>query len=169
MIFDIQYKEPKVYDGYAIAGEILCGPDIIERIEDVERFTYTKEASRDVARTVLKARENILNGSNPKIVIKDYFYPSKSVIATTDSRYPNTILVNRKNVWKYEVVDYIRNGAHEAGHCPFGYGHGSNWPQNTWKGRIMRRLNGDTEDMYQSVPCLLEELVLQLAKEKGMV
>lgn len=163
MIFDIQYKEPKVYDGYAIAGEILCGPDIIKRIEDVVRFTYTDHSPQQVAETILYRRQQILSGMADKIPVKEWNYWNSSVIGTTFKGDP-AIYVNKKAIARLSVEDYIRNASHEFGH-KLGYGHGSNYPAGSWRGWLL----GDREDKTLSVPYMMEELVLQLAKEKGMI
>ena len=163
MIFDIQYKEPKVYDGYAIAGEILCGPDIIERIEDVVRFTYTDRSSRGVRLDLYGFVSWVKNGHVNRIPVKEWYYRNASVIGTTFKNDP-AIYVNKKAVARLSVSDYIRGASHEFSH-KLGYGHGSNFPAGSWRGWLL----GDREDKTRSVPYMMEELVLQLAKERGMI
>jgi hypothetical protein len=169
VIFDIQYKDQKVVDGYSIADEVLRSDEIIERIQDLVELTYTKHSPIDVSMGLQYHRKNILLNLAPKIAVKSYYYRSPSVIATTYPSVPRTIFVNSRNIPSFPLQTYIENAAHEFGHVPMGYGHGSNWTQDTWKGRMMCRLSGDKEDKSKSVPRVLEKIVIDIAKQKGLI
>lgn len=160
MIFDIQYKEPKVYDGYAIAGEILCGPDIIERIKDVVKFTYTNHLPQQVADALLRHRQEMMSD---KVPVKKWWYWRKTTIETT-FKNDRSIYINSNGASSRRVETYIQNAGHSIGHL-IGYGHGTNYPPGSWKGWLL----GDREDKNMSVPHWLGQAVLQLAKEKGMI
>lgn len=168
MIFDIKHTSKKVQDAYSIAAEVLTGGDIVDRLMDIRTLTYTSKTPRDVICDLLFHTDSIVSGLTPKIPVLNYYSRSNSVIATTFSDKFG-IFVNDKHVNSRSSATYIRNGAHEFGHLPMGYGHGSNWTRDTWKGRAMCRILGDKEDKNMSVSYILEEVVLQIAKEKRMV
>lgn len=168
MIFDIQYQDPKVYDGYAIANEIIQGPELAERIEDLVKLTYTHFKPVDVSEILRDHIEMMASGRAPRVPVKQYYYPSKNVIATT-FKDEFAIYVNSKNVPYKTVRTYLENGAHEFAHKPLGFGHGSNYTQDTRWGRMMCRINGDREDKSFSVPAVFERLVYEIAKEKRMI
>lgn len=163
MIFDIQYKEPVVYDGYAIAGEVLMSNAFLERVADVVKFTYTKDSSLQVASMLATHQELFMMGTvNPVPVLK-YYYKSKSVIATT---YSNTRGIYVNSYLLRDVETYVGNGCHEFAHVPLGYSHGkTNFPPGSWRGYLM----GDREDKNLSVPHMFATIGVQLAKEKGMI
>ena len=163
MIFDIKYKELVVYDGYAIAGEVLASGDFYERIMDVVKFTYTKSSSLEVAKNHSFNVNLFMSGAvNPVPVLK-YYYKSKSVIATT---YSNTRGIYVNSYLLRDVETYVGNGCHEFAHVPLGYSHGkTNFPPGSWRGYLM----GDREDKNLSVPHMFATIGIQLAKEKGMI
>lgn len=163
MIFEIEVLNKKVTNGYEIAGEILAGREIIDELWKIRTFTYSLESGRYVAN---KLADRFHPQGKP-VLVQEYYYESKSVVGTTFSDKPG-IFVNRYNFHRFPLSQYIRNGAHEVAHH-IGFGHGSNWTQDNWKGRMMCKLKGDVEDKNLSVPYVLEEIVIKLAKKRGLL
>lgn len=168
MIFEINNTNKKVQDGYAIAGEILAGQEIIDRLQDIVRFTYTKATSGEVISTLLAHQEGIISGLMPKIPVYQNFINDSAIARThTDRR---GIWVNDKFVKSTKLLDYVGNGAHEFSHSPLGYGHGSNWlPNGGWWSRRMMNAHLEFADKNKSVPLVIEKLVEQIAKDKKFI
>lgn len=166
-MFNIQTQSKKIIDAYSIAGEILEGSEILNRIKDQVKFTYTTKNPQYVADDLLAIQNQLKEGWMQKIPVQHYWYKNPNVVGMTDSR--RIIFINTNGLGYRTVKDYIRNAAHETGHYPLGYGHGSNWTQDTFKGRAMCKLYGDKENKNHSVPYILEEIVLKIAIEKGLV
>jgi hypothetical protein len=167
MIFDIQFRNQKIVDAYSIADEILSGPEILNRIKDIVKLTYTEASPTYVSDDLFAIQSQLKEGWMEKIPVQSYWYKNASVVGMTNGT--KKIFINENGLNRRTVKDYIRNGAHETGHYPLGYGHGSNWTQDTWRGRAMCKISGDVGNKDFSVPYILEEIVLQLAIEKGLV
>jgi hypothetical protein len=168
MIFEIKHSHNKVKTGYLIAGQILCDRKIQDRLLKVVKLTYTDKTAREVVQALAFHTEAIVSGLAPKIPVLNYYSKSNSVIATTFSDKVG-IYVNDRNISSRSLETYIGNGAHEFGHLPMNFGHGSNWSQDSWKGRMMCRVMGDFADKSWSVPYLLASLTVQIAKEEGYI
>lgn len=169
MIFNIQYKNDskenieKVTEGYNIAAKVLLSNEFLDAIKDTVRFTYTKDSTYLIATQLEMNVKLIVDGYAPMITVKDYFYKSKSVIATTFSSSPHSIFVNRHNTSRLDLEDYVGNGLHEFGHNPMDYKHGTNHPPGSWLGWI----RGDREDKRLSVPHTFDRVGLEVARAKG--
>lgn len=166
MIFEISNTNKKVQEGYAIAGEILASAEFFDRLTDVSRFTYTKMDQAEVVSMIMAQVEGIVCGLTPKISVEQE-YVNDSAIARVYSNRPG-IWVNDKFVRSSSIGTYIKNAAHEPMHT-FGFGHGSNWLPTSLKGRIMMKACLEFEDKFKSVPLVVENIVYQIAKEKGLV
>lgn len=169
-IFDVQSSNRKVNQAYAIAEKILVSREFIERLGQVKKFTYTQATPEQVVKDFENAIKDILTEKSPRVRVKEYTYPSRNVVGTTGlDKDPEAIFINMTNINFFDLMTYIGNGPHEFGHKPMGYGHGSNYTQDTWKGRAMCKFYGDFEDKELSVPNVLENLVKQIAKEKHLM
>lgn len=161
-IFDVVHRNKNVQDGYKIASEIILSQDFMERLIDVAALTYTSSSPVRVAHTL-----DIWLSRNFVVPVVEY-YDKGSAIATVFSDRPGVINVNNYGVNSRSKLTFLSNGAHELGHI-IGYGHGSNWTQDTWKGRMMCRLMGDKENKEFSVPYVFARIASQLAKEKWLL
>lgn len=163
MIFDIQHSSQKIQAAYAIASEMILSLDLIERIEDLPAFTYTTQSPVMVAMTLRSIQVQVEQKRFQAIPVKHWWHRSRDVVATT-FKGDRSIYINDKGISYYGINQYIRNGAHEFGHTPMGYSHGTNFPPGSFRGWML----GDREDKNFSVNHSLERLVLQLAIEKGL-
>lgn len=161
MIFDIQTSNKKVAEAYFLAQDILISQQFLSRLYDCTKFTYTKDSRLLVVSNFENTRDRILLGGIQRISVKDYTYRSKSVVATTYKNDP-AIYINLFNVSRFTTEIYVANAAHEFGHNPLGYSHGSNFPPGSWRGRIM----GDREDKNFSVPHTLETIALEIYRKR---
>lgn len=170
MIFDIQTMNKKIVDAYSIAQEIMLSEEFDSRLSDVRKYTYTTVEPKKIYSSFSIFREAIKTGKAEKIRVKAYIYPSKSVVATTGLKDdPEAIFINMNNINYFPFSQYVGNASHEWSHKPFGFGHGSNYTQQTRWGRMMCRLSGDKEDKDFSVPYTFERIVLEIAKSKKLL
>lgn len=162
MLFDVQYENKKVIEGYRLAEEVLQSSGFYELLMNVEKYTYTS-LSPEVVRRRLVDTVVIL----PQTVrVKSYYRPSKAVIATTGRKQdPEAIFVNRYNINRSSEVTYFLNGIHEWTHKPMGFRHGTNYPPGSWRGWIL----GDREDKNLSVSHTFERLAKQYAESRGLI
>lgn len=166
MIFDVQFQNQKVIDGYSIAGSILGNLDFHDRIYSQEEFTYTKQSPALVALALQRAIEKIRKGFGPMVIVDSYFYRNANVIAKTlPGDGINKIFINKNSVPFATVETYIKNGVHEFGHEPMGFSHGTNYPPGSRIGWLM----GDRADKNKSVNHTLERLAIEFAKERKLV
>lgn len=158
MIFQIKTTIKNARRGYEIAQDVLHSSEFHERILDVVKFTYTKDHPSEV---YIKLKNALL--LNYVIPVNDYRYRSQRVIATTFKGDPG-IYVNTNGADKRDVSVYLANACHEVAHVPLGYGHGSNFPPGSWRGRLI----GDWEDKNLSVPHTLARIGVEIAIKKGL-
>lgn len=158
-MFKVNSREPKVIQGYNLASMAMSTGLFLNKLSAIKKFTYTSADGKVVANYL----SDYLCG--PVTQVDEYLYKSKSVKGTTFKGDPK-IYVNSYNFGRFSAIDYLRNGGHEVGH-KLGFGHGSNWTQDNWKGRLMCKINGDSEDKNLSVPFVMEILCLEVCREKG--
>ena len=158
IIFDISPEFSKlnlnnVKIGYTMAQAVVNHPRFYSELLKTKKVTYTKQ-------TVIEVWENclIVQKRDTVIPVKPYFYKNADVIGMTSG--DGAIYVNTNGAQKRVTGDYLGNGLHELSHYPFGYGHGSNFP-NGWRARLM----GDFADKNFSVPYIFEKIGKTLYKE----
>jgi hypothetical protein len=162
-VFSIQHSSSIIKEAYQIASEMLLSLDLIERIEDLNKLTYTSDSPILLAVRTRSAQQLIEAKRIQPITVKNWWHKSTAVIATTFSN-DRSIYINDRAIQHCTLNDYIKNAAHEFGHIPLGYSHGTNFPPGSWRGWML----GDHEDKTMSVNHTLEKLILQLAIEKGL-
>lgn len=163
MIFDIQHPSQKVHDAYKLAERILESIAFRELVAAQDKYAYTTDKPFDVSFKLLDSIKGFDSGRNKPIIVKEWHYRNSKVVATTFKDRPGEIYINSNGLEWRPKSDYVANGVHEFSHTPMGYGHGSNFPAGSWRGRLM----GDKEDKNLAVPQTLERVAVKIAKERG--
>jgi hypothetical protein len=154
----------KIREGYEIAEKVLLDDELTRRLAIQSEFTYTIDTPFAVAFNLRETVKRISENEHLRIVVGEYWYRNASVIGKTED---NKFFVNLTGTNRKSIRTFIGNGGHEFGHHPMGYGHGSNWQQDSWKGRMMCRMLGEFADKNKSVPNTIARLVVEMAKDKG--
>lgn len=147
-------KLDHVITGYLSAQRVINNPAFLAKIYKAEKFTYTKDTPAEVYAKI----NDIVLGKDIEINILSYWYKNSGVVAMTKGG--NEIFVNLNGVNYRNKDDYFENALHEFGHNPFGYSHGSNFP-NGWRARMM----GDFADKRKAVPQSLARFGSEFLKE----
>lgn len=160
-------KNNKIKEGYLIAEAVLLDDEFTRLLAVQNEFTYTIDTAFMVAFNLRETVKRICNDPHLRIKVNEYYYKNSSVIGKTDAS--KEVYVNINGVSRKPVTTFIGNGGHEFGHFPMGYGHGSNWQQDSKWGRIMCAARGEFASKNLSVPNTMARLIVEMAKTKGLI
>lgn len=142
----------KIQSGYQSAQLIVNNTVFAKEISKIPKLTYTDDSPAKVSEKIM---ESINSSKNLYIPIETYFYKNSSVIGMTKG--DGKIYININGLSSRSNITYLENALHELGHFPFGYGHGSNFP-NGWRARMM----GDFANKKLSVPYQFAQIGKQI-------
>lgn len=167
-VFDVsKVTNKKIREGYQIAEKMLLDDELYRMVATQKKFTYTKDHPEQVASNLRSEMLKFVHGFRDPFLIKEYFEKNPGVIGATTFG-ESIIYVNINGVNKKSTLLFIGNGGHETGHA-IGYGHGSDWQQFNWKGRMMCRALLEFADKRLSVPNSMDRLVIELARTRGLI